>query len=138
MKTIAIDFDGVIHAYSKGWQDGSAYDVPLPGAIDGIKALMAKYAVFVLSTRDSFQILEWFEKHAPEIGCDVIGNEKFWNTTGRLGITDRKLPAMVYIDDRAYRFTDWEVTSFRIDEWSSWPPTGAHVLTALLGKLPKP
>ena len=27
---VAFDFDGVIHRYSKGWQDGSIYDEPFP------------------------------------------------------------------------------------------------------------
>jgi hypothetical protein len=111
----------VIHAYSKGWGDGTAYDIPLPGAIAGLKKLMEDYAVFILSTRDAFQILEWFEKYAPEIGCDVIGNEKFWNVKGRLGITDRKLAAMVYIDDRAFCFTSWEQVGFMHDQFATWP-----------------
>lgn len=121
MKTVSIDFDGVIHAYSKGWQDGTCYDGPMKGAIDGIKKLMEDYSVFVLSTRDSFQILEWFEKHAPDIGCDIIGQEKFWNVKGRLGITDRKLPAMVYIDDRGFCFTDWQQVEFMRDQFATWP-----------------
>src|SRR5690606_42044179 len=45
MKTVAVDFDGVIHAYSRGWQDGSIYDEPVPGAVDGLRQLMEQYAV---------------------------------------------------------------------------------------------
>ena len=38
-KTIVFDFDGVIHKYSKGWQDGSIYDEP----VEGIKDLINEY-----------------------------------------------------------------------------------------------
>lgn len=31
-KTICVDFDGVIHKYSKGWQGDVIYDEPVEGA----------------------------------------------------------------------------------------------------------
>ena len=35
-KTIAVDFDGFIHKYSKGWHDGSIYDEPVEGAAEAL------------------------------------------------------------------------------------------------------
>ena len=43
-KNIVFDFDGVIHKYSKGWQDGSIYDEPVEGIAKVINALHNKYA----------------------------------------------------------------------------------------------
>ncbi|WP_171108624.1 hypothetical protein, partial [Streptomyces sp. N502] len=31
----------------------------------------------------------------------------FWNVRGLLLVTDRKFPAVAYLDDRAVHFTDW-------------------------------
>lgn len=128
MKTIAIDFDGVIHAYSNGWGDGSCYAVPMEGAIDSIKALLEDYAVFILSTRDPRQIIEWMGKHAPEIPCGPIEDEdKFWDKKGIVGVTNRKLPAMVYIDDRACLFTSWKQTMRWRYDFMVWPQTKVAV-----------
>lgn len=140
--TIAVDFDGVIHAYSRGWQDGTIYDGPVPGAVDALHALMGQYAVFVHTTRDAEQVMPWLEG----LGFDVTADEQcgrcrgmggisapddddpvpggyfledpcqecrgsglltFWNERGQLLVTNRKLPAVAYIDDRAIRFTSW-------------------------------
>jgi hypothetical protein len=62
MPTIAVDFDGVIHAYSKGWQDGTIYDPPLPGALDGLRTLMRDNAVFIHTTRPAAQVARWIEQ----------------------------------------------------------------------------
>lgn len=115
MKTVAIDFDGVIHKYSKGWQDGSIYDVPNERAFAYIEELMRKgYAVFIFSTRSPRQIKTWIQNNSIGFNPDTPFSDlsvqiipfwtKFWDKPKCLGITRRKLPAMVYIDDRALKF----------------------------------
>jgi hypothetical protein len=107
MLTIAVDFDGVIHAYSRGWQDGTPYDEPIPGAFDALRGLMKNYAVFVHTTRDPATILAWFAEHS-DIPCKVdYGGREFWNEQGTLLISQHKYPAIAYIDDRAIRFENW-------------------------------
>lgn len=107
MPTVAVDFDGVIHAYSKGWQDGTIYDPPLPGALDGLRSLMERYAVFIHTTREPMQVARWLHEHGFDCTPDPGGLE-FWNEVGGpLLITQRKLPAIAYIDDRAIRFESW-------------------------------
>lgn len=125
MKTIAIDFDGVIHKYSRGWADGTIYDEANNDILKLMSQLMDEgYAVYILSTRSPWQIARWINKQYPWFGdmaydleydryFDRGGREvkvvpfwkKFWDTNKYLGVTRRKLPAIAYIDDRAIRFT---------------------------------
>ncbi|GAQ52093.1 hypothetical protein [Streptomyces acidiscabies] len=104
--TIAVDFDGVIHAYSRGWQDGTIYDPPMPGALDGLRALMEQDAVFIFTTRPAIDVAMWLENHGFSTRFDFDGT--FWNDRGVLLVTNRKLAATAYLDDRAVRFTNWE------------------------------
>lgn len=110
-KTVAIDFDGVIHKYSKGWHDGTCYDVPMAGAFDRIQSLLTEYNVIILSTRNPFHIADWLKRENALFDFEVIPSEfseTFWNKDGVVGITNKKLVAFVYIDDRAYRFVGWD------------------------------
>lgn len=133
-RTIAIDFDGVIHAYSKGYQNGDIYDKPIEGAFEAIRTLMDDgYSVYIHSTRSPRKIKDWmlFHTFATEYEVEGMGNDpsyykypkfgftlkiipfwkKFWNEENVLGISRRKLPAMVYVDDRALKFEgDWVKT----------------------------
>lgn len=115
--TLAIDFDGVIHRYSKGWQDGSIYDPPMPGAFPAIMLLMERYAVFVHTTRSPVMVAMWITEHSGiEAYADVPGGSPdFWNTQGVLLVTNRKLPAVAYIDDRAIRFESWPQVTHDIE-----------------------
>jgi hypothetical protein len=115
--TLAVDFDGVIHRYSKGWQDGSIYDEPVPGAFPAIELLMERYAVFVHTTRSPVAVAGWItERSGIDARADVPGGSPdFWDTMGVLLVTSRKLPAVAYIDDRAIRFESWPQTTHDIE-----------------------
>lgn len=105
-RTIAFDFDGVIHKYSSGWQDGSIYDEPNEDVIRVIYRLLTEgYSVAIVSTRDPIQISEWWNNHQfPMKATPVINDTKFWSNTEYIGVFNKKIPALVYIDDRGLTF----------------------------------
>ena len=51
MKTLAVDFDGVIHKYSDGYRDGTIYDKPKENAIKALKKLCEQYNVVIMTSR---------------------------------------------------------------------------------------
>lgn len=114
MTTIAVDFDGPLHAYSRGWGDGSIYDDWTRDAVPALSRLMRHHAVFVFTSRNPRQVARWIERESG-YGIEATTHHswlpwrrRFWDTQGVLLVTNRKLPAVAYIDDRAIRFTTWE------------------------------
>lgn len=112
--TIAVDFDGVIHTYDRGWADGTIYGDFKPGAMAALMTLVEKTPTFVFTSRNAAQVARWIERasgHHLEAFADrrvwPFRRRRFWNTTGVLLVTNRKLPATVYLDDRAVVFEDW-------------------------------
>lgn len=99
MPNIMIDFDGVIHRYSKKWNGGSIYDPPVKGVKDALRFLKEElgYKIIVFTTRvltdpeetQRRSMKTWLKNH--EIPYDAI--------------TCKKLPATIYIDDRGFRFS---------------------------------
>ena len=104
-KNISIDFDGVIHDWSKGWHDGTCYGEPIKGALEAIKLLSKKYQIIVFTAKcrpdrppvngktGKQLVIEWLEKHDL---LDYISE-----------VTHEKPRAMIYIDDKGYRFKSW-------------------------------
>jgi len=105
--TVAADFDGVIHAYSKGWQDGSIYDEPVPGAFAAIRDLQRVYAVAVHTCRDPVTVAAWLNEHGIPAIADPAGEHGRWEDQETVLVTNRKPLAIAYIDDRAIRFQSW-------------------------------
>lgn len=112
MRRVAIDFDGTLHAYSRGWADGSIYDPPLPDALYALQTFYNRgYEIWIFTCRvvgspefgtvgiGVIDILRWLHEWQGKEGYDFkIAPER---------ITCTKPAASVYIDDRGLRFTNW-------------------------------
>jgi len=90
-RTICIDLDGVLADWDGEWRGEQHQGKPLPGAKEFLEKLVAANIDFVvLTTRESKeQVLAWFKKHELPLPKDV---------------TNRKIKATAYIDDRAVYF----------------------------------
>lgn len=120
---IAIDFDGVLHGYSKGYQDGEIYDPPVPGAAEAMKKMKEQgHYLYIFTTRTNKifkkkgdgkdekyqenQIKEWMAKHD-------IPYDKIW--------TFGKPMADLFIDDRAINFAgNWDDTIETVTNFKTW------------------
>jgi hypothetical protein len=116
MKNVSIDFDGVIHAYTTPWTTAlEISDGPVEGAFDFIRAtLKAGYGIHILTARANDPgveqvIVQWFLKH---------GLEFFY--VDRLNISPLKKGAIVYIDDRGWRFEGKWPTLEEIEALQQW------------------
>jgi adenylylsulfate kinase len=104
-RTVCLDFDGVLADYH-GWKDKDTLDPPYPGAKEFVeRVLAAGYAVVVHTTRHPIRIESWLHEH----GFPFIE------------VHSRKPKALVYIDDRGFRFTgNWDAAFEAIRQPAHW------------------
>lgn len=108
-RIIAIDFDGVIHNHDKGFHDGTIYGEPINGALQSLKLLREMgFVIKIFSCKCHPErplidkksgkelVIEWLEKHDSLQYVDEV----VWG----------KPHAMIYIDDKGYRFENWNDT----------------------------
>ena len=114
LNNIAIDFDGVIHNFDKGWHDGTCYGEPIPGSIDAIKNLSKNYNIIIFTAKakknrplvNGKTGIQLVEEWLIEYGLMEYINE----------ITSEKPRAKIYIDDNGYRFKTWDKALIDIEE----------------------
>lgn len=108
-RSIAIDFDGVIHNYSKGWQDGVIYDEPVPGAKEALTELKKRgFEIIIYSMRCyPFTIPGKERDHQQEELKAYL--TKYEIPFDKIHDQPGKPFCCLFIDDNAYRFTgDWQ------------------------------
>lgn len=102
-RTIALDFDGVLHRY-QGCRDGYL-DGPILGARRAVERLMSKaVTVVVFTTRDKEVVRTWLHTHSfPPLEVTNI-KRPFW-----LMVDDRAMPFDgVWGDDMVHKITSFQ------------------------------
>jgi hypothetical protein len=113
-----VDLNGVLDSYD-GWKGPSHFDPPRDGAREFLVSLHARgFDVIVFTTRYADDVWRWLREH--ELDQLVAG------------VTDRKLPAHVFVDDRAVCFRgDFDTTLREIDAFSAhWESRDSGIRSA--------
>jgi len=105
--TLCLDFDGVIHSYEKGWQDGSIYGELTDGFVKWAEEAKKHFKLVIYSSRSATPegidaIIQWLEVRLARQGSDV--------TVRDFEYADKKPAAWLTIDDRCVTFEgrwDW-------------------------------
>jgi hypothetical protein len=124
---LCLDFDGVIHRYSRGWQDGSIYD----SVVDG-------FFEWAVKARQFFKLVIYSSRSKTELG---IAEMKTWlgdeihtayGAEPPISVADfefahEKPPAFLTIDDRAFTFRgDWTSPIFEPERLTTFKPWSAR------------
>lgn len=127
--TICIDFDGVIHSYEKGWQNGEIYGSVVPGFFEWVER-----------TRDHFELVIYSSRSKTDEGITAMSlwlheQRNKWiagggirNPTEPLSMTfaHKKPAAWLTIDDRAICFNgEWDAPDLAVDALRSFKPWNA-------------
>lgn len=123
--TICIDFDGVIHSYENGWQNGTIYGTVVPGFFEWTERVQHAFKLVVYSSRS---------KDPEMLGAMkawLYAQQNIWMGQHWMGkeipvmfeFAHEKPAAWLTIDDRAIRFTgNWEAPELSADAMRAFRP----------------
>lgn len=98
---VCVDLDGVLNLFD-GWRGADFFHPPRPGAREFLRSLRERnFRVVVHTVRWAPHVWEWIREHGLEAYVDSV--------------TNQKIAAHVYIDDRAICFEgDFDETLTRV------------------------
>jgi hypothetical protein len=123
---ICVDFDGVIHSYERGWQNGEIYGTVVPGFFEWVERV-----------RDHFKLVIYSSRSKDDDGVTAMGvwlhkQRNDWIKAGgqrnptevlEIEFAHEKPPAFLTIDDRAIRFDgDWSAPDLSAEALRGFKP----------------
>jgi hypothetical protein len=108
LRNIAIDFDGVIHNFDKGYYDGTCYGTPLPGALEALQMLSKKYNIIIFTAKAKPSRPLVNGKTGTQLVIDWLENYNVMKYITE--VTAEKPRSQIYIDDKGYKFENWNHT----------------------------
>jgi hypothetical protein len=126
-KSLCIDFDGVIHSYTSGWQGVDVItDPPVPGALEWLRDMCEEFEVHIFSSRShqdgGLRAIRGYLRVQLE---NMFGEEEGDRIMACLSFPEKKPPAVLYIDDRGWQFNGRNFPSAeQVHEFQPWYKRG--------------
>lgn len=120
---LCLDFDGVVHCYSSGWQGPRTIpDPPVPGAIEFILTAMQTFEVNIFSSRSRywfgrFAMTQWLFTEVARYTGDTFATAHLMK---QIKFPKHKPPAMITLDDRAVTFNGAWPTMETLKAFKPW------------------
>lgn len=124
-KILCVDFDGVLHSYTSGWQGATEIpDEPVYGAIPWLIAMLenANYEIHIYSSRSKEPggieaMRDWVHHQVKEYQYPDYLIDK---VVERVQYPTQKPPAYLTIDDRAICFRGTFPSILEMDNFKPW------------------
>jgi hypothetical protein len=119
---LCIDFDGCVHSYERGWQDGEIYGTVVPGFFE-----------WAAKAQEAFKLVIYSSRSATDLGRMAMGvwiaeRIRDWRAASggtfiEFSMAAEKPAAYLTIDDRAVCFTgNWEAPELTVEAMKAFTP----------------
>jgi len=124
--TICIDFDGVIHSYERGWQDGVIYGEVVPGFFEWVERVRNDFKLVIYSSRskdDDGVTAMGLWLHQKRNAWIEAGGQRHPTEPLNFELAHQKPAAWLTIDDRCIRFDgNWDDPSLTPEAMRAFKP----------------
>lgn len=110
---LCLDFDGVIHSYENGWQNGLIYGDVTPGFFEWLELARFLFKIVIYSSRSKTNegvkaMSLWL--HEKRNAWVKAGGQRHPTEPLEIEFAHEKPPAFLTIDDRAVQFNgNWDL-----------------------------